>query len=679
VTHFAQHLSTLAHELADRACRHGDRTAVRFTSGDQQWSSLNYAGLAGSAAAVAELLRAAPRPDGRPQFVVVMLPNGLDYVRSLYGCLIAGAVAIPFYPPSVLTSRTARTFGERLRQICLDCRPSVIIAPSELVDLVRRAVPATPLVLAADELPEADPTGIARIDARPNDLALLQYTSGSTMAPKGVMVTHANLVHNTHAFGAAVGAGEGESLASWLPLFHDLGLIGTLLLPLAAGMTVHMTTPMAFVRRPYLWLDIASKSRASVIMAPNFAYDLCVRAVSEEQRSTLDLSGIRAAINGAEPVRHTTIDAFVKAYQRCGFRPTAMMPAYGLAEATACVTSPGWAHEPMIREVSAARLRQDGIAVPADCEPVALLTSCGAALADMETVIVDPDRLEPCPPGSVGELWLTGPSVAGGYWNQPEASERTFAAELAHDGRQFLRTGDLAVEIDEEVYLVGRIKDMIIQDGVNHSPQDVESTVERADPALRPAGSVVFTVMDEGAERVVILCELDQYSDSAGYPAILARVRAAVAEEHGLAVAIVALVRKGQVPKTTSGKVRRGASADRWLAGTFDVLAASPGAQQRADGFGPGGSVSSTSYAPATHSHSNGRVSAGSMTSSTRNASAVRNGERTPSSPAASRALSSAASAPASSSRRRNATSRPPSIGSDPQSPDGQATRQPYR
>jgi len=575
VTHFAQHPSTLAHDMAIRAVRHGDRTAIAFTPGNDTWSSISYAELASRAAATADLLRSRRRTSGRPQFVLVMLPNCIEYVVAFYGCLVAGAVAVPFYPPTVMTSRTARAFGERLRQICADCQPSAIVLPSSLVDYVRSELPADPpALIAAEDLPEASGP-VRRIDARPSDLALLQYTSGSTMRPKGVMVTHTNLVHNVHAFATALGSADGESIATWLPLFHDMGLIGAVLHPLAAGMTVHLTTPVAFVRRPFLWLDMVSRSRAAIVMAPNFAYDLCVRSVTEEQRSTLDLSNLRAAVTGAEPVRHTTIDAFVKAYERYGFRPSAVVPGYGLAEATLYVTVDDWRQEPTLLEVSAARLRNDGVAVPADHEPSTVLASCGSDISDSETVIVDPERLEACPDGTVGEIWVTGPSVATGYWCQSELSEQIFAAELAHDGRQYVRTGDLGVKVGGELYIVGRLKDMIIQHGVNHSPQDVEFTAERAHSALRSGGSAVFAVPGGFGERIVVLSELDSY-DRAAYPAILTAIRTAVAEEHGLEVSAVALVRKGQIPKTTSGKVRRSTSAQRWLAGEFDIVAIWP-------------------------------------------------------------------------------------------------------
>jgi acyl-CoA synthetase (AMP-forming)/AMP-acid ligase II len=578
--------TTLAHDMARRADRHGGRTAVVFTSDDGRPGHLDYAGLAGRAAAVAarlRALRASRRTGEHPQFVLIALPNGLDYVVSVYGCLIAGAVAVPFYPPTSMIGRTARVFGRRLAQIWRDCRPAVIILPSNVIDLVRDELAAvdpaphdgdTVLLPAEDLWAASDPTTrIDRLDARPGDLALLQYTSGSTLNPRGVMITHANLAHNVAAFAASLGSTDGESIATWLPLFHDLGLIGAVLHPLAAGMTVHLTTPSAFVRRPFGWLDAISRSRASIIMAPNFAFDLAVRSVTEPERSTLDLSHLRAAVIAAEPVRPTTIEAFVKAYERYGFRPGTMCPGYGLAEATLCVTVSELRREPVLLEVSSSRLRQDGVAEPADHEPTTVLTGCGPDVPDTATVIVDPLRSVACPDGTVGEIWITGPGVAAGYWNQRDLSEQLFAAQLPDDGRQFLRTGDLGVKIDDVLYVVGRIKDLIIQHGVNHYPQDVEFTAESAHPALRPGGTVAFAVAADGGESVVVLCELNTYRDRAGYPTILNAVRTAIAAEHGLELGAVALVRKGQIPKTTSGKLRRRESADRWLADEFHPVA----------------------------------------------------------------------------------------------------------
>lgn len=577
---------TLAHDLLDRAHRHGERTAIEFTSGDGRWSALTYAELAGRAGALARLLPSAD-PAGPPRFVLIMLPNSLDYVVAVYACLVAGVVAVPFYPPNVQTARTARVFNGRLREIQRDCAPDVIVLPDEQADFVAAALSSadhpSPRLITTGELPGPSEhwTGLSPA-VRGADLALLQYTSGSTRTPSGVMVSHGNLVANTDAFAAVIAATDGEAAVSWLPLFHDLGLIGMLFTPLRSGMTLHLTTPAAFVRRPMLWLEMIDRARASLTMAPNFAFELCTRGGAPNGRSLdpngrrLDLSSLRVAINGAEPVRHTTVDSFASTFRDWGFRPTAMVPGYGLAEATLSVTVSDHRELPRHLRVCAERLRRDGVAVPPGSGQVTVLTGCGTDVDDTETVIVDPDRLSPCPPGTVGEVWVTGPGVAGGYWNQPERSDETFRDGPSGDPRRFVRTGDLGVKIDGVLYLVGRVKDMIIQRGVNHCPQDVEHAAESAHPALRLGGTVVFTTEPGDSGPVVVLCELARYPGESAYQGILTTVRAALAEEFGLDIALIGLVGKGQIPKTTSGKVQRRASARRWLADGFELLARSP-------------------------------------------------------------------------------------------------------
>jgi acyl-CoA synthetase (AMP-forming)/AMP-acid ligase II len=573
---------TLAHDITSRAERHGERIAVSFTVGDGIFTEMSYAELGGRAAAFGALLRAVRRHQQEPQFVLIILPNGLEYVTSFYGCLIGGAVAVPFYPPGALNARTAAAFRDRLNQIMRDCRPSVIVLPANLAEHVRAELAASDLLggtvlIAAEDLPDATTPGDGVVHARPGDLALLQYTSGSTTVPRGVMVSHDNLVHNASAMGARLGSADGESMVTWLPLYHDMGLVGSICHPLLAGMTVQLTTPSAFVRRPVLWLRMTTQFRPVIIAAPNFAYDLCVGAVSEEQRAGLDLRSVRFAVSAAEPVRRSTLAAFIDAYQPYGFDPSAFAPGYGLAEATLAVSLCGHGRPSALLEVSADELRHGTIAAPAAGEAVTALVGCGTEVdSDTEVVIVDRTALVPLKDRAIGEIWATGPSVAQGYWGLPDLSAQEFAAELPGDGRRFLRTGDLGVKVDGSVYVTGRVKDVIIQRGINHYPQDVEFTAEKAHPAMRPGGSAVFTVPSDDGEQVVLLCELTRYGDPATSSQILHAVRIAIAEQHGLDVPVAAIVRKGQIPKTTSGKVRRRNSAKRWLDNDFDTVAVWP-------------------------------------------------------------------------------------------------------
>lgn len=580
LTGIPTHWATLAHDILGRADRHGDRIAVTFTAGDARTEEMTYAQLAGRASALAAMLRTLRGNHQGPQFVLIMLPNGLEYVTAFYGCLIGGAVAVPFYPPGVLNARTAAAFRERFGQLMADCHPAAVVLPAVLVAHVQGELDALGLsgevtLLAAEDLPDGQT--LAEVHARPCDLALLQYTSGSTARPKGVMVSHDNLAFNARALNEKLMVEEGEAIATWLPLFHDMGLIGTLAQSLMGGMSVHMTTPGAFVRRPRLWLEMATRSRSTLLIAPNFAYDLCVRDIPAAERAGLDLSGVRFAVNAAEPVRPRTLRAFTEAFGPYGFEPTAFYPAYGMAEATLVVSAPGERRAPYLFDVSTDRLRAGVAVAPVPGESTTTLVGCGSDIGGgSEVVIVDPEAQIPCPDGTVGEIWTTGPSVAEGYWGLPELSAYELDAQLPCDGRRFLRTGDLGVMIDGELFVTGRIKDMIIHRGVNHYPQDLELTAEESHPAVRPGGTAVFTVpgSESGDELVVLLCELNRYGgESDAFSDILRAVRLAVAERHGVDVPIAAIVRKGQIPKTTSGKVRRRLSAQRWLDHDFATVA----------------------------------------------------------------------------------------------------------
>ncbi len=579
LTGIPSHWATLAHDMLDRADRHGDRVAVSFTAGGGNAEDMTYAQLAGRASALAAMRRTLRGNHQGPQFVLIMLPNGNEYVTAFYGCLVSGAVAVPFYPPSSLNARTAAAFSERFVQVMADCHPSVVVLPAALVghvegELATLGLSGTTTLLAAEDLPEGQAS--AAIHARPCDLAVLQYTSGSTARPKGVMVSHDNLAFNCRALNEKLLVDEGESVVTWLPLFHDMGLVGTLAQSLMAGMTVHMTTPGAFVRRPRLWLDMATRSRATLLIAPNFAYDLCVRDIPEAERAGLDLRSVRFAVNAAEPVRPRTLRAFTEAFRPYGFDPTAFAPAYGMAEATLAVSAPGRRRAPCLFEVSTDRLRAGEAVAPAPGESTTTLVGCGSDIGGgSEVVIVDPDAQAPCPDGTVGEIWTTGPSVAEGYWGLPELSAYELDAQLPCDGRRFLRTGDLGVMIDGELFVTGRIKDVIIHRGVNHYPQDLELTAEESHPAVRPGGTAVFTVpgTETGDEHVVVLCELNRYGETEAFSEILRAVRLAVAERHGVDVSVAAIVRKGQIPKTTSGKVRPRLSAQRWQDQDFATVA----------------------------------------------------------------------------------------------------------
>jgi acyl-CoA synthetase (AMP-forming)/AMP-acid ligase II/acyl carrier protein len=359
-------------------------------------------------------------------------------------------------------------------------------------------------------------------------------------------------------------------VVGWLPLYHDMGLIGNVLQPLYVGARAVLLSPLTFLQRPALWLAAVARYRATTSGGPNFAYDLCARKVGEEEKAGLDLSSWSVAFNGAEPVRAETVERFAAAFAPCGFRRAAFFPCYGLAEATLFVTGGAPGAGPVIRPVDAAALERHQVADAPPGAPGRALVGCGRAAAGQAVRIVDPESGAPCAPGRVGEVWVAGPSVAAGYWGRPEETARTFGARLAGEG-PFLRTGDLGFLADGELFVTGRRKDLIILRGRNHYPQDLERTAEASHPALRPGCGAAFGVDRDGEERLVILQEVER---SAADPAGIAdAVRRAVAGEHEVAVEEVVLVRSGTVLKTSSGKVRRAACRAAYLAGELAVVA----------------------------------------------------------------------------------------------------------
>ncbi len=530
--------ATLAGLLKARAAESPDREAYVFLAdGELETERLTWGELDVRARAVAWALRQSVPPGER---ALLLYPPGLDFVAAFFGCLYAGVVAVPAYPPR-LNDRSQ----PRLRAIAADASPRAALTTASIAERVPELA-GVPWI-ATDALPAGSPE---LIDPDPDAVAFLQYTSGSTSAPKGVMVTHANLVHNERMIGQAFAMDEDSVVVGWLPLYHDMGLIGNVLQPLHAGARCVLMSPVAFLQRPRRWLEAIHRYRGTTSGGPNFAYELCVRKIPPGEREGLDLSSWRVAFNGAEPVRARTLEAFAEAFAPCGFRASSFYPCYGLAEATLFVTG------------GAPRVEEGRV-------------SSGHAWDAQRIAIVHPERREELPPGSEGEVWIAGPSVAAGYWGNPEATERDFRARLATGQGPFLRTGDLGILSGilsgGELFVTGRIKDLIILRGRNHYPQDVELTAQRSHPDLRPDNGAAFAVEIEGEERLVIVQEVERRRRN-GLEELAAAVRRAVAEEHEVQPYEVVLVRTGTVPKTSSGKVQRHACRAQYLAGELTVL-----------------------------------------------------------------------------------------------------------
>jgi acyl-CoA synthetase (AMP-forming)/AMP-acid ligase II len=426
-------------------------------------------------------------------------------------------------------------------------------------------------------------------------LAFLQYTSGSTAAPKGVMVTHANLLHNLAMIYHGLGHTPDSRMVLWLPPYHDMGLIGGVLQSLYGGFPAALMPPVSFLQHPADWLRAISHLGADTAGAPNFAYDLCARKITPEELATLDLSNWTKAFNAAEPIRRRTLERFAEVFAPCGFRWEAFYPAYGLAEGTVFVSGGTSTDPPVVLPSRAAELERDRVVAASSTEGkgIRTLVGCGRALADQKIVVVDPDSLTRCPSDRVGEVWVSGPSVAQGYWGKAEETEVTFRAYLADTGEgPFLRTGDLGFLRHGELFVTGRLKDLVIVRGRNHYPQDIEQTVEQSHAVLRPGGCAAFSVQTGDGEQLVVVQELERRGvRSVNTDEVAAAVRRAVAEHHELEVHAVVLIRPGSIPKTSSGKVQRRATRAAYLEGCRVVARiccrTSCGARRRSGRPGP--------------------------------------------------------------------------------------------
>ncbi len=566
-------IATLVDLLRLRAQEQAQQLGYTFLlDGENRTATLSYAELDSRARAIAAALQERGLSGQR---ALLLYPPGLDYVAAFFGCLYADVVAVPAYPPQF--QRRAHAL-ERLRAITSDCRPQIALTTNAVQTLAAPHLDADPAFhtlpwLATDTLDPALASAWQPASIDPQHLAFIQYTSGSTAAPKGVLLTHANLLHNSVHIARSFQHSPASVGVIWLPPYHDMGLIGGIIQPLFVGFPVVLMSPIHFLQRPLRWLNAISHYRGTTSGGPNFAYDLCVRKTTPEQRAALDLSCWDLAFNGAEPVRATTLEHFAEAFAVAGFRSTAFYPCYGLAEATLLAAGGTKGTLPTLLSVDREALAQHQ-AQPTPAPEGLSLVSSGAALPDQQLVIVNPAMQQRCAEGQVGEIWLAGPSIAQGYWERPDVSAQTFAARLADGSGPFLRTGDLGFLHHNDLFVTGRLKDMIIIRGRNLYPQDIERTMEQSHPALRPGGAAAFAVEHDGAERLVLVQELDRRWDTADTAAIIAAIQDQVVAQHEVPVFAIALIRHGSIAKTSSGKIQRHACRAAWLAGQLEVIAA---------------------------------------------------------------------------------------------------------
>lgn len=546
---------TLAAILRARAAITPRRAAFTFL-GDGEHDSVtwDYATLDARARAAAAALQTRTAPGDR---AILLYPAGLDFIAAFFGCLYTGVIAVP---ASALWGLRGRA---RLAGMIADAQPSALLTDTRNLDPLRAALADIPdaseRLIATDALPDA--AALAPPGVGLDTIAFLQYTSGSTSEPRGVMVSHGNVVHNCRFMQERLGHTPDSVIVSWLPHFHDMGLVAGILKPVFVGCSAVLLSPEHFVQRPVRWLRAITRHGGTFSVAPNFAYDLCIDRVSEAERAGLDLSSWRSACNGAEPVRAPTLRRFTEAFAACGFRPEALSPCYGLAEATLAVTLTPPDRPPGVYESDAAETTRERV-------------GCGAPSPDGDLLIVNPETLQPAAPGSVGEIWVSSPSVARGYWARPQESAETFEARLADGRGPYLRTGDLGAFMADELVILGRLKDVVIIHGYNHYPQDIEATVEVAHAALRRGGCVAIGIDSKDEERLALVCEVERgHEADLDAETLSACIRRAVAAEHELDVHAIAFVRAGAVPKTTSGKVRRHACRAAFLDGSLDCLA----------------------------------------------------------------------------------------------------------
>ncbi len=559
--------STSVEILRGRAVQQPHDLAFRFlTDGETDGETLTYWELDRGSRAIAAQLQAMGLCGER---ALLLYPPGLDYLIAFFGCLYAGVVAVPAYPP-----RNQRN-TPRILAVLADAKAAVALTTTQIAaqvqSLLSEKTAGSGLQwLCTDDLAPELATQWQDPGVQSDSLAFLQYTSGSTGTPKGVMVSQGNLLHNGAITYKVMNHHPESQFISWLPTYHDMGLIGGILQPVYGGFPCTLMSPAAFLQRPYRWLKAISDYGGTTSGAPNFAYDLCVSKITPEQKATLDLSRWQVAFNGAEPIRHETLVRFQEAFAECGFQPEAFYPCYGMAETTLMVSGSMTSVPYPWKAIDKVRFEQNQII---DSEETAVtLVGCGSAVPDMQIAIAHPETGVRCAQNEVGEVWVSGPSVCQGYWNRPEESDRTFQAFLADSGEgPFLRTGDLGFLENGELYITGRVKDLILIRGRNLYPQDIERATESSHPAFRMAGTAAFTVEVEGEERLVVVQELE-FRAKPNLSEAIAAIRQAVAEEFEVQVYGVVLIKPGTIPKTSSGKIQRRACRDCFLNHQLQVV-----------------------------------------------------------------------------------------------------------
>jgi acyl-CoA synthetase (AMP-forming)/AMP-acid ligase II len=575
---------TLVELLSHRAHNQPNQKVFTFLRGGEvEAATLTYAELHLQAQTIAAKLQSIAQPGER---ALLLFQPGLEFILAFFGCLYAGVIAVPAYPP-----RRNQSLA-RLQSIATDAEATIVLTTSSLLATIQTTAPDTLMLsdlqwVATDLLSEALATHWQSPPITRESLAFLQYTSGSTGDPKGVMISHGNLLHNSALIQNCFQDTPVSQGVSWLPVYHDMGLIGGVLQPIYVGAQTVLMSPMDFLQKPIRWLEAISRYGATTSGGPNFAYDLCIQKITPEQLEKIDLSRWELAFTGAEPVRADTLEKFAATFAPCGFRKSAFYPCYGMAETTLIVAGGAKTAEPPVLSVDAMSLELNQVVISAKPQDTdRQIVSCGQTCLDQQLLIVHPETQIPCADDQVGEIWVSGASVAQGYWNRIEQTTETFRAvptmpigettsgTIAEvNPPTFLRTGDLGFLHDGELFITGRLKDIIIIRGQNHYPHDIERTVETSHEALRAGCGAAFAVDFKGAERLVVVQEVERsYLRRLDEQTVASSIQQAVSRQHGLDIFATVLVKTGSIPKTSSGKIRRHACRLEFLTGSLDVV-----------------------------------------------------------------------------------------------------------
>ncbi|MFW9261387.1 amino acid adenylation domain-containing protein [Nostoc sp. CALU 546] len=566
----SRNCSTVIELLRLRQLTQPNREAFTFLQdGEIETATLTYQELDKRSRRIASQLQSLGLTGER---ALLLYSPGLDYLAAFFGCLYAGVVAVPAYPP-----RNQRN-TPRIQAILADAQAAIALTTTEILSTVRSLMTEKTNLeslhwLTTDNLAEGIEDTWQEPFINQDTLAFLQYTSGSTGTPKGVMVSHGNLLHNAVTTYQFMNHSPESKFVTWLPMYHDMGLIGGILQPLYGGFPCIIMPPTSFLQRPYRWLQAISRYKGTTSGGPNFAYELCIQKITPEQKATLDLSSWSVAFNGAEPIRHDTLERFATAFVECGFRKEAFYPCYGMAETTLMVSGVDQATSPIIKTVQKAALELNRVVeATVKDQDISNFVSCGNIIPDQKVVIANPEKLSSCKSDEIGEIWVSGPSIGQGYWNRPQETADTFHAYLSDTGvGPFLRTGDLGFLQNEELFITGRVKDLIIIRGRNLYPQDIEITVECSHSSLRSGSGAAFTVEVNNEERLVVVQELE-FRVKPNLEEVIATIRQAVTEEHEVQVYAVVLIKPGSIPKTSSGKIQRRATRVQWQKGELDIV-----------------------------------------------------------------------------------------------------------